>query len=83
MNSVFTSSAHLKSGRCFFIFHQCAAQDPCDRRTRALISNCCKFQQVKVRFVVQGNKNDYNFCFYPTHKPVPSLLIIEAQLPDD
>ena len=40
-------------------FHQCAAQDPCDRRTRALLFICCKSQQVKVRFVVQGYKKDY------------------------
>ena len=64
-------------------FHPCDAQDPCDRRARALLSVCCKSQQVNVRFVVQGYKNDYNFCFYPSQNPVPSLFIIEAQLPDD
>ena len=59
-------------------FHQCAAQGPCDRRTRALLFICCKFQQVKVRFVVQGYKNYYNFQIYPTQTPLPTASILEA-----
>ena len=30
--------------------------------------------------IVQGYKNDYNFCFYPSQNPVPSLFIIEAHI---
>ena len=39
----------------FFIFHQCAAQGPCDRRTRALLSS-----------VVIVNKSVFGLLCKPT-----------------
>ena len=64
----------------FFIFHQYAAQGPRDRRTRALLLICCKFQQVNVRFVVQGYKKYYNFQIYPSQNTLLTASILEAQI---
>ena len=53
----------------FFIFHQCAAQGPCDRRTRALLSSVVNLNKSMYGLLCKATRNITIFKFTPLKTP--------------